>query len=412
MTAGKCRPAPKVPHMAWSPISTQTKRFGSLEGLRAIAALLVVMYHLQDIVTTRFGMVPFGGLFGAGDRGVDLFFVLSGFIIMITHTRDIGRPRRCLPYIYKRVCRIFPGVWVLTAFAAVTYEWGFGGITKAATKLNPWNMVASFALLPQNAPPLVNVTWTLTYEIFFYGLFALIIVRPKPGLVLILMWQATVALSSIQVLRWNSWVTAYYFRPICMEFGIGILCAMLVSSRTVQERVGSRHQSALLGLGLGVFVTGSLYEALILPHGLESVRVVVFGLSAGCIIVALTLREDKVAIRVPAALLLLGEASFAIYLVHYSVITFAASILHRLPQLPITDWILSGCAVLGVMAGGAFHLCVDRPIQSALRGLGRRLFETASRQPVYNAAQPSVVHAASIAMVSGRATIADERSVQ
>ncbi len=65
------------------------EKFESLEMLRALAALSVVFFHTQMIFTGRTGIVPFGGRFGAGSRGVDLFFVLSGFIIAYVHAGDL-----------------------------------------------------------------------------------------------------------------------------------------------------------------------------------------------------------------------------------------------------------------------------------------------------------------------------------
>jgi peptidoglycan/LPS O-acetylase OafA/YrhL len=298
-------------------------------------------------------------------------------------------------------------VWILTAFAAITYACHFGGVAKAA-KLDPWNIAASIALLPQNGPPLVNVTWTLTYEIFFYALFALIIVRPKLGILLLVAWEASVAMGATGLLRWNSWVAAYYFRPICLEFGIGILCALLVGNAIVRQRISSWLPAILLAVGVGLFGAGALYEGLVLSHGLESLRVVIFGGGAGFMILALALRESRAVIRVPSTLLWLGEASYAIYLVHYSVITFAAVMLLRLSFIPVTNVVLLGCVFLGVGAGGAFHLWLDRPIQRALRRLGRRVFDTAPRQPVYKAA-PAMLHTGTAPMLAGHERSTSDR---
>ena len=343
----------------------------TLEALRGIAALLVVLYHLQDIFSARAGVIPFGGLFGSGDRGVDLFFVLSGFIIMATHARDIGRPGSVRLYFYKRFCRIFPSVWILTALAAAIYACQFGGTAKAS-KLDPWNIIASALLLPQNGPPLVNVTWTLTYEIFFYVLFAVLLLNRRLGMLVLLTWQAAIALTAVNLLHCDTPIVAYYLRPICLEFGIGMTCAWLIMHHSCERLIGKHAQLVLLTLGSGTFVGGLLYEAIWQAQALSSTRFLVFGLGSAAIIVAMTLLERAGRIRVFSPLVWLGGASYAIYLVHYSVITLLAIAVLRLQVLPPTTLVLLACAIIGIAAGGAFHTYVDQPIQGLLRRLAQR----------------------------------------
>ncbi len=358
-------------------------RVETLEALRGVAALLVVLYHLQYIFEVKAGIVPFGGLFGSGDRGVDLFFVLSGFIIMTTHMRDIGSSVRLLPYLYKRSCRIFPSVWIMTLVAAALYADHFGGADKAA-KLEPWSVVASALLLPQNGPALVNVTWTLKYEVFFYAVFALLIVSRRFGLSVLLAWQGVIVLTAAGMLHWVNPVAAFYVRPLCLEFGIGMFCAWLVLRQDLRMRAVF-SSGCLLAVGLIGFAGGLLYEALRVSHGLEAARVVVFGGSSGTMILGLTRLERDGHIRAPALLAALGSVSYAVYLVHYSVITLAATLLVRIGWIPLNDAVLLGCAALGVAAGAGFHHLVDQPIQVRLRGLGRRLFETGSASSVGSA---------------------------
>ena len=107
------------------------QKLRSIEMLRAIAALLVVLFHAQGIFEQRTGVTPFAGLFVSGSRGVDLFFVISGFIIAHVHARDVGRPWRLANYVFNRAARIYPAVWITTLFAASLYAMGFGGADKA-----------------------------------------------------------------------------------------------------------------------------------------------------------------------------------------------------------------------------------------------------------------------------------------
>jgi peptidoglycan/LPS O-acetylase OafA/YrhL len=87
-----CRAAPVDSILAVA--ARPPRKFSRLEALRGGAALLVVLFHLQDVFSHRSALLPFGALFGAWDRGVDLFFLLSGFIIMTTLADEIGRAGR------------------------------------------------------------------------------------------------------------------------------------------------------------------------------------------------------------------------------------------------------------------------------------------------------------------------------
>src|SRR4051794_40346773 len=100
------------------------KRYQSLEMLRAVAALLVVFFHTEFIFGSRTPTTPFGGMFAAGFRGVDLFFVLSGFIITYVHRTDVGRPWRLANYAFNRLARIYPAVWITTLLAGSLYMAG------------------------------------------------------------------------------------------------------------------------------------------------------------------------------------------------------------------------------------------------------------------------------------------------
>src|SRR4051794_15071476 len=92
----------------------------SLQACRAMAAILVVLYHTSHGIfrlDKYFGHKPFGHVFDFGFAGVDFFFVLSGFIMMHVHGRDIGQPRAFASYLWKRFSRIYPAYWIV--FAAI-----------------------------------------------------------------------------------------------------------------------------------------------------------------------------------------------------------------------------------------------------------------------------------------------------
>jgi exopolysaccharide production protein ExoZ len=347
-------------------------KFESLEMVRALAALSVVFFHTQIIFTGRTGIVPFGGVFGAGSRGVDLFFVLSGFIIPYIHADDIGRPGRVGHYFYSRFVRIYPSVWITTLLALAVYLISNGGADKAS-KLQPWSIGASFLLLPQWGDALVNVTWSLKYEIFFYLLFALAILRRSIGLWLILLWQASVLavyLSGRQ-LGW-SWVS-FYLRPIVLEFGLGLIAAWVVINRARFGMLANRRfVTGMLALGVTVFVGAEFMQAHN-PTALQALPdFLVFGLSAALIVISLAVIDIQRRYTAPRVLVLLGGASYSIYLVHFSTISLLAAFLTRGNRTAMNDAVFLAVALVGIFVGLLFHQGIDRPLHRFLRRRERR----------------------------------------
>ena len=348
-------------------MSVPKQKFQSLEMLRALAALSVVFFHTQIIFTERTGVVPFAGLFGAGSRGVDLFFVLSGFIIAYVHADDLGRPQRLAHYFYSRFVRIYPSVWIMTLLALAVYLSGFGGAGKA-DKLSLGSVVDSFFLLPQAGDALVNVTWSLKFEIFFYLLFSLAIIRKAAGLWAIVVWQAAVLalyLSGRQ-LGW-SWL-AFYLRPITLEFGLGVACAFFVLNRA---RFGWLTApwliASALALATAIFVGAELVQAYN-PSGVAPLPdFLVFGGSAAVIVACLSLLDIGQRIGQPRFLVSLGGASYSIYLVHFSTISLLAAILTKRERIPMNDAVFLSVALIGIVFGIFFHHWIDRPVHRFLR---------------------------------------------
>ncbi len=232
------------------------QKLQSLEMLRAVAALLVVMFHTQWIFGTHTGTSPFAGMFVGGYRGVDLFFVLSGFIIARVHTADIGRPRRLGNYVFNRIARVYPAVWIMTACAGGLYAAGFGGALKTG-KLTAWGIAASALLLPQIGAPLVNVTWTLKYEVFFYLVFGVMIMDLRVGLAFLGAWQLAVLSASPWFPQGVPLPGGFYLRSICLEFSVGLACAWLLGRpRFVMALHCAVAQRAVLAVGIAIFVGG------------------------------------------------------------------------------------------------------------------------------------------------------------
>jgi exopolysaccharide production protein ExoZ len=337
------------------------QKLRSLEVLRAVAVLLVVSYHTQIVFGAPTDTVFFEGIFSSGFRGVDLFFVLSGFIIAHVHASDIGRPCRLGNYVFNRTARIYPAVWIMTVLASGLSAAGFG-IQDKAIKLGIWSVTAGVFLLPQAGDAIVNVTWSLKYELFFYLMFATLILNLRVGLALLIGWQAAVLLANICFKFESFGIGGFYLRSVCLEFSIGLACAWLIGQRNlVASMQAPAMQWVLLSAGTAAFVGGMLVGG----HTRSTDIPCAFG--AGAIIIGLVLLEQSARIRVPDVLVLLGSASYAIYLVHYSAISLLAVMLARVHVVAANEAMFLAAVASCVTAGVAFDQRVDQPVQRLLR---------------------------------------------
>ena len=339
------------------------KKILSLEVLRATAVLLVILFHIQTVFGVQNGHVPFGRMFWAGYRGVDLFFVLSGFIIGAVHFGDIGLPGRFKRYAFNRLTRIYPALWIMTMLAVALYAAGFGGADKA-DKLALPAVLASAMLLPQTGTPLVNVSWTLTYEMIFYAWFAVLILNLRLGIGLLILWQAAIVILALTGTRLG--LAGYYFKPICLDFAAGLACACLTRGRWIERLISPGLLRAGLVAGLLAFVAGMAMDDTPLLAAPTCT------LGACLIIVSLVRLEQLGHVWAPRLLVMIGSASYSIYLVHFATLQLASGVLRRM-GVQMTDPVCLLLALLGLAAGLTFHRLIDEPLQTKLRTIRPRM---------------------------------------
>ena len=143
------------------------QRFVNVQGLRALAALLVLGLHV-NVLEIRFTGNPFLNAFSPiGNWGVDLFFVISGFVMITSTWNDFGTPAISWRFFLRRLTRIYPPYLVILFPIALLYIVA-PTMVNDAQAIKP-NVIASFLMLPQAGFGLLVVGWTLVYEMFFRG---------------------------------------------------------------------------------------------------------------------------------------------------------------------------------------------------------------------------------------------------
>lgn len=363
------------PGDAWVLLSNgPATRLNSIEAARGFAALAVLLYHATEILAQPkyLNFSALGGLFNFGHAGVDFFFVLSGFIIAYVHGGDVGVPKRRRVYAWRRFARIYPTYWVACALVLAALAAGAGPVPPAP------QLLANFALIADGSDgPFIGVAWSLQHEVLFYLLFGILIWRPTFGICLFAIWLGGILAAAAGAFG-GKFPLNFIFHSNNLEFFFGIAGTFVVA-RNWLPRPG-----LIATLGALAFLASGIAENIIDNGGGTYVVAwrFCYGLSATVVITGLAQYELAKRPMVPKILVFLGAASYAVYLVHQTVMSLLchAFVQARFGGVLPGDaiWLLLVIAVLALSVG--FYLAVDRP-------LGRLLHDRTPRRGADRAAQ-------------------------
>ncbi len=342
--------------------------YQSLQLCRAVAALLVVLFHLGGAIgSDKYFKLPLlaQGLY-FGHSGVAFFFVLSGFIITHVHAGDLGRPERLGTYLRKRLARIYPPF--LIVFALVFAAGLASPSLRATLPADPMVILKALLLLPQDiamvggtGAPVVIVAWSLHYELLFYALFALAIVSRTAAWVAV----AALAANSLSCLVGSTctFPRSFFASHWLVLFAMGVAVA-----RLAQQAVSPKVALATAWVGVLGFTLVATAEVigLVLENGN---LYVCYGLFSSLVVLGLVQAENAGAIvwRHPAVTTL-GDASYALYLVHYPLISLACKLALAAGLSGLSGAALTFFAtlVLCLIVAHHFHRLVERPLLRVL----------------------------------------------
>jgi peptidoglycan/LPS O-acetylase OafA/YrhL len=348
------------------PPSRPSERFEGVQALRFVAALLVVATHSTLYANER--LTSSIGIWDGGTIGVDIFFIISGFVMVVSSTKIAGLPGAAKEFFGRRLVRIVPMYWLATTLKVVALI----AIPTAVlhSELDWTRIAASYLFLPTISPdgvaePLLGVGWTLIFEMFFYVLFAVALAVKRD--VFAVCVPVLVAFALLNILRPDDWsVWWYYFNPIVLYFAVGMYLGRYVLS-------GSWRGPALgiagcLALHVVVSITNDNYWM----RGGGALRSVIATLA---VIAAIELPRRMR--RTPPKLLTdLGDASYSLYLFHP---LFAPVIPVALFHLGIISPALS--VALTLVAMPVMSLVIYRLAERPTTGYLRRWVPGATRRP-------------------------------
>jgi peptidoglycan/LPS O-acetylase OafA/YrhL len=300
-------------------MSPPAERLIHLQALRAVAALMVAVHHGQaeaQTLAARFGLTftPFEAL--PWMAGVDIFFVISGFVMVHASHGLFAQPGAARLFLARRIARIVPLYWAATTLfllvmLAVPGLVNTGGIDAA-------DIAASYLFWPNARPdgaiqPVYSLGWTLNYEMFFYVLFALALFLPLRRAVAAVVLGLAM-LVALMATPWGQGAPVplrFWGSPIVLEFAFGMGIAL---ARHEGIRFTGSFRLLLVAASVATLALDGFARA---QTGLDAL--LYHGLPAAGLVAAATLgvepagRATGRAEQWPSRL---GDASYALYLLH------------------------------------------------------------------------------------------------
>lgn len=331
-------------------------QFRSIQYLRGLAALLVVFFHASP---REVGL--------AGEAGVDVFFVISGFVMWIA---TAGRTISSATFLYQRIVRVVPLYWLFTlvlAAAAFVAPQAFPRLVLTGERL-----LQSLAFIPHVEPhtglilPLLVQGWTLNYEMFFYVLMALALFLPRA-------WRFAAVVGVIVALALTGTVAgrpgplaSVYLDPLLIEFAIGLAIGALATHGRLP---GPRTGFALATAGAAV-----LFSTFVWAESAEHYRLLAWGLAGGALVAGVVAVEQGHGMPDWKLASLIGDSSYSLYLTHTFVISVVYKIIDKVfadpslkSSLPTVLIVIVSSSVVGIVV----YRAIEQPLLRVLRMPGK-----------------------------------------
>jgi peptidoglycan/LPS O-acetylase OafA/YrhL len=333
----------------------------NLHLLRVIAALGVVYFHTTSVAGLKLD-------WDVGSRGVDVFFVISGFIIAYIGT---SKPEQ---FFIRRLVRVVPFYWAATLFVFAMAA-AAPGLFHTTTASVP-HLIASLLFLPREAAsgemmPTLLLGWSLNYEMFFYVWFA-VSLRLTPRWSPLLCSAALITLMlTIHAIGSTNAVALFYARPIILEFCYGI--AAFYAFQWCSARRDRLARVPGLKWMLVILAVGNLVAVAVFEQYYRDTlpRHIIAGIPSFFLVLSALLLERIFGMATKNKLVyLLGEASYIIYLVHPYIIFTTLRVVARGAEAwpaPAMVALIVGLIALTSAISVAIHVWFEKPVMAFLR---------------------------------------------
>jgi peptidoglycan/LPS O-acetylase OafA/YrhL len=338
------------------------KQYESIQVLRALAALGVVAFHTAGNVEA-YGWIThlFPKISRYGAIGVDVFFIISGFVIaLVTYGKPAGI-QSARAFIKARVIRIVPLYWLLTILFACLLL--LMPMAFAHARFDFFHLLTSLLFFPSLnwegvVAPVLNVGWTLNYEAWFYVVFGIAVCVTNRPLISVAIFLSLTSL--LRLIGDPSILFQFYTNPIVLEFVMGCFIGNCYA----------RGKQVTANAALIVLCVTMVSRLLYAPIMTDDNRFIVFGLPAFAIVVVMLALENKV--KWGKWMGELGAASYSLYLTHVFSIPILLKLIrklddqHRLSGDIICLLVVLGCVFIGFLCYRLLELPMTKQVKRRL----------------------------------------------
>lgn len=331
----------------------------NIQAMRGIASLLVFAIH---VLSTQPGLGADSlswYYYPIGSAGVDIFFVISGFIIATVAPKSVNEPHPALHFGLRRAIRIYPIYWIIFVLAVIASQFYF--VAPPQMEARPlWEQ----ALLLTHVNNRILAAWSLTFEVYFYFVVMVILfVMPRRIDLGLFAWSAAM----IIILFWPgnrpAWMWWLIFNPMVLEFIFGIVVAWLFRANWMP------FGTTAIFVGVcGLLIGGEAIRFYEMQMLMPWWRIATFGIPAAFLIYGMVAVEKRYGWTMHPLWQRLGDASYALYITHQLVLFTLLYVWTQMGWLSsIHGYVtLAIWAVIAFSLGLASHYLIEVPVTRKL----------------------------------------------
>ena len=353
---------------------SQRSTYFNIQALRGLASCMVVLYHSSE-AWSNVARSDASHAWSAGSTGVDIFFVISGFVMAFASLGKVQGSAAAAVFMKRRIIRVMPLYWIVTASVLLHSLLHLVRRGQPLIKVTPAQIIESLLLLPYNssASPIVGHAWTLSYEMFFYVcLAAMVLLRKSSVLALTTLMICLVGLGQFRTATWPE-ATAI-LSPWLLEFTAGLWIGH-----------GAKKLWSLPTGVSAVMASAGLLGLWFVPLSTAAPQRILHAVCAVMLVQAAVALERKSGPSVPVWALLIGDASYSIYLLHPFLLGGMGKVLLRLGLIaPFRERLLDEltmvtvCCAVAIILGIILHKTVEYPVNRYLAGRSKPVQTEAS----------------------------------